>query len=358
MNGPSRSQARRPPRVSEDVVDALSDLLGLRLASLLEALGVGVRKVGKALAGPCPVHGGDNPLAFNVYPEGDRVPGLWKCRSRGCHLHFRSTPLGLAWGVLSRQRHGWSRPGDAKVPFAELLPLAAAAVGSTLDDARVDAAEAEKKRFAAQVATLGYAPERAAEGWPVEAVRARLRVPAGYYLGRGYRPETLERYDVGVWLAGPEPSPMAGRIAVPVFDEGHRRVVGVTGRSPHPACPACRQHHRPGAACPEGRTREAAKWFANNGFAAERHLYNYWFARGEIARTGVAVLVEGPGDVWRLACGTPSPCSGTPSPTASRSSWNGRGPRRWSCSPTATRPAWPANGRSRRPWAGSSGSAR
>jgi DNA primase len=35
-------------------------------------------------------------------------------------------------------------------------------------------------------------------------------------------------------------------------------------------------------------------------FNADAYLYNYWNAQEYIKQTGTAIVVEGPGDVWRL----------------------------------------------------------
>jgi DNA primase len=44
----------------------------------------------------------------------------------------------------------------------------------------------------------------------------------------------------------------------------------------------------------------SAKWINSAGFSSGNTLYNYWFAKRHIRESGVAILVEGAGDVWRL----------------------------------------------------------
>tara|TARA_Y100001938_G_C8035234_1_gene402978 strand:- start:880 stop:1287 length:408 start_codon:yes stop_codon:yes gene_type:complete len=39
----------------------------------------------------------------------------------------------------------------------------------------------------------------------------------------------------------------------------------------------------------------------SKGFQKQKWLYNYWRAKDEILKTGVAIIVESPGNVWRLA---------------------------------------------------------
>ena len=259
------------------------------------------RRKGKMFVGPCPVHGGAGPDAFNVYPDGYSIRGNWKCRSRNCHQEFKETLVGLVWGVLSHQRLNWQGPGDKRVPFADVVAFLCDFVGQKLHDIRVDAVEAEKARFVSQMETAGRLPQVALKGWRRDEVRARMELPSAYYLGRGYSAEVLDRYDVGLWRPpSAKKSPMAGRVAVPVYDEDYRRVIGVTGRSVHGRCPKCQLHHDPSLACPRDKRAEHAKWYNNSGFLKENFLYNFWFAAEHIRATGVAVLVEGPGDVWRL----------------------------------------------------------
>jgi DNA primase len=69
-----------------------------------------------------------------------------------------------------------------------------------------------------------------------------------------------------------------------------------------PRCESCDRYHKPGTACPKSSDeyRETSKWRVSKGFNTGSWLYNFWAAKKSIAATGVAVLVEGPGDVWRL----------------------------------------------------------
>jgi DNA primase len=42
------------------------------------------------------------------------------------------------------------------------------------------------------------------------------------------------------------------------------------------------------------------KWKHSTGFRAEETLYNYWYAKDFIKKSGVVIVVESPGNVWRL----------------------------------------------------------
>ena len=59
------------------VCDELCD----NITSLLDSFGLDYKVNQKMISMSCPIHGGDNPSAVNIYPEGDQYRGNWKCRT-------------------------------------------------------------------------------------------------------------------------------------------------------------------------------------------------------------------------------------------------------------------------------------
>lgn len=289
-------------------------MLCARLDELLNELGVTLYRSRRMYYGCCPIHGGDNPGALLLYHDGETRPGFWKCQTKKCDATFKRTILGFVRGVLSQQRFDWScapagRARDAQqtASWKETVDWCCKFLGTTITAIEVDYELLEKQRFAAEVAALTRAPQQAPRGIPRATVRKHLEVPAKYFVARGWSPEVLDRYDVGYYPAVLDEQgrqrPLAYRVAVPVYDNDYRVVVGFTGRSVYEACPRCGRHHHPDEGCPDrgdhaawGRT---CKWY-NHEFSKESYLYNFWFARKVVRETGVVVLVEGPGDVWRL----------------------------------------------------------
>ena len=104
----------------------------------------------------------------------------------------------------------------------------------------------------------------------------------------------LEEYDVG-YCDNPR-KPMYKRAVVPIYDNDHKFIVGCTGRSIFEKCDKCNNYHDPKEKC-----RHFPKWMHSKGFQKEKWLYNYWKAKNYIIDSGVAILVESPGNVWRLA---------------------------------------------------------
>ena len=102
----------------------LSDTICDDIEHLLSALNINEYKMlDKMIVMQCPIHGGDNNSAFNLYHTGDTYRGNWKCRTHGCESLFKSSILGFIRGCLSHQ-NGWSQNGDEVVSFADALEFA------------------------------------------------------------------------------------------------------------------------------------------------------------------------------------------------------------------------------------------
>lgn len=93
---------------------------------------------------------------------------------------------------------------------------------------------------------------------------------------------------------------MYKRAFFPILDETGRYVVGWSGRSIYDACDQCGMHHHPSReACPDPQYGGVyTKWKHSKDLRGEQCLYNLWYAKPFISKTGTAILCEGPGDVW------------------------------------------------------------
>lgn len=122
-----------------------------------------------------------------------------------------------------------------------------------------------------------------------EQVWSHLVIPAPYFVERGFDPGVLTRMDVGY-------SERLKKAIVPLYDDDDRLCVGIMERSRFPFCEECRKCHRPGAECRFGQP----KWFVQpKDFPKGKYLYNFAAARRPEVKQ--VFLVEGPGDVWRMA---------------------------------------------------------
>jgi 5S rRNA maturation endonuclease (ribonuclease M5) len=120
-----------------------------------------------------------------------------------------------------------------------------------------------------------------------------LTIPAPYYLERGYRAETLQKFEVG--LVTEPRSRVHGRTFYPVYDAYGTTIIGGVARSCDPLCASCRLCHPAQGPCPGvERYRVIGK------FVDKHHLYNQHHAYNHIKTHRTVILVEGAGDVWRL----------------------------------------------------------
>jgi 5S rRNA maturation endonuclease (ribonuclease M5) len=277
------------------VCDDLCD----NIESLLEHFGLEYTYSGKLVTMSCPIHGGDNKSALNLYPQGDVYRGNWKCRTHGCDKYFKSSIIGLVRGIISHQKYNWVKDGDEHCTFNEALTFCLEFLKKDLSDIKISNVDRDKKSF---VGTIRYiSPERPTEekGITRKQIRANLKIPAQYYIDRGYSPEILDRYDVG-FCDNPKKE-MSNRVVVPIYDHKHQYMVGCSGRSIFEKCDKCGCCHNTSDDCPnEERSRFYSKWKHSSSFQSQNHLYNIWFAKNYILENHTVIIVESPGNVWRL----------------------------------------------------------
>ena len=241
----------------------------------------------------CFIHGGDNTTALNLYYNAD-IRVHYKCRTHQCEDIFGSSLISLVRGGLSQARYNWKVNGDKEASFNEtvefLLQITGQdfgkinSVGTTLDE--------DKLKFSSLINSF-TTPEVQNTGISIDLYRNKVEIPATYYLQRGYSIEVLDKYDVGTCKR--HKRPLYQRAVVPIYDESGKIILGFSGRSIHAECSKCKHYHDP-----EKKCHFFPKWKHTAGFKKENCLYNYWYAKEHIIKSGVIVLVESPGNVWRL----------------------------------------------------------
>jgi DNA primase len=109
----------------------------------------------------------------------------------------------------------------------------------------------------------------------------------------------LDKYDVG--LCNKPEKEMYNRAVAPIYDIDHKYMVGCTGRSIFNKCDQCSCFHDSNHGCPEIEDRwKYCKWKHNYQFKSQNHLYNLWYAKKYILESYKVILVESPGNVWKL----------------------------------------------------------
>lgn len=277
----------------------MSDRLCDNIENLLEVLDISEYKMSdKMIIMNCPIHGGDNDSAFNLYHTGDTYRGNWKCRTHGCEETFKSSILGFIRGCLSSKKFDWPNKTENICTFRETITFAEHFLGNKLNDIKVNNKDKEKNTF---VNAIRYVKENINNANENKISRhsiiKSLDIPSKYFLNRGFSEEILVKYDVGDCINSGKP--MSGRAVVPVYDDRRKYMVGCTGRSIANKCDKCNHYHE--GNCPNKESLYLhCKWRHNYGFKTQNHLYNYWFAKDHIKQSHSVVLVESPGNVWRL----------------------------------------------------------
>lgn len=270
-----------------------------RIEDLFESFNLEYRLNNKMYTMCCPIHGGDNAAALNIYHIGDNYRGNWTCRTHGCENVFKGSIIGFIRGLLSVERYNWKIGDKDKLcPFNEAVDFALAFLNKDLKNFKVSKVLQEKNRFTQVVDKIRQSNDSAITKIERRYVTSSLIIPSQYYIDRGYSSEILIKYDVG--LCDKDGKEMSDRVVAPIYTDNHKYVVGCTGRSVYNKCDSCGSFHKPGI-CPTVHDLwKYPKWKHNAGFKSQNHLYNFWYAKEHILKSGTAIIVESPGNVWRL----------------------------------------------------------
>jgi 5S rRNA maturation endonuclease (ribonuclease M5) len=281
--------------IDQNQLKSLGDGLCDNIEELFEFFNIEYRQTDKMLISSCPIHGGDNITAFNIYPNGDNYRGNWKCRTHQCESVFMPSIIGFVRGVLSNQKHHWQKNGDETVSFGETLKFIKQFLQKKEGlKKHKPFKNNEQNNFIKNIKKIGnkLSVKRS-------VVRQSLIIPAKYYIHRNYSNEILDKYDVGLCLT--KGKPMYGRAVVPIYDHKYQHMIGCTGRSIYEKCGNCSHYHNESHKCPDiSNLWKYPKWKHSKGFKAEDSLYNFWFAKEYIEKSKTAIIVESPGNVWRL----------------------------------------------------------
>lgn len=285
--------------IDQSKLKVVCDQLCDNIESLLETFGIDYKFNSKMISMSCPIHGGDNPSALNIYPDGDRYRGNWKCRTHNCEQEFKSSIIGFIRGIISHQKYNWQQPGDECCSFKEALDYIESFLKQDIKSIKVSKTEKEKTNFTNSIGYIYNEKTKTNKGITRSQVIKSIDIPSNYYIHRNYSKEILQKYDIG--LCKNNDKPMYNRVVVPIYDTDYKYMVGCSGRSIFEKCHSCSCYHDPGQNCPEEKNRWLfPKWKHSTDFKSQNHLYNFWFAKDHIYETGIAIIVESPGNVWRL----------------------------------------------------------
>jgi 5S rRNA maturation endonuclease (ribonuclease M5) len=275
----------------------LNDSIVDNITKILDHFNIPHHEYNNRISLACPIHGSDNPESLSISLK-DNSRGVYKCWSNHCEEE-----------VIERGGKQVKRGKFVTSLIAELLKIQhnkefsqweAVKWCSKFLNVQID--ETNKNNYDYVKMGRILCKERVLTDGTVTRnfVRSSLKIPSKYFIDRGFEADTLDRYDVG--MCSTPKKKMYMRVVVPVYDDNYRFMVGCVGRSINSECPQCGMYHFKNKPCPTNPIEKkwSEKWINSDQFNCSNYLYNYWFARDNIAKTGVAILVEGQGDVWRL----------------------------------------------------------
>jgi hypothetical protein len=283
-------------RISQETLDKIKDLANESIDHVLLGLGFDIDNVhgfAEEIRCACPIHGGDNPSAFSYSTRFKQ----WRCFTAKCHEGCSSI-FGLTQKVLGIKE-------DREVSFAEavrwLAGILEADIG--LETPQTDN-DREMRSFIKEAKTrrrlctkqTDVIDEAKFKPFSVKLIDGKVD-PSRYFLNQGFSESVLRKYNVG--FCSTSGKPMYLRSYAPVLDETGETVIGVTGRTIHEKCEYCPDFHPKGQGCPKDnpKVRSYPKWL-HYGFRKNFTFYNYSFAQSSIKDTKVAILTEGPKDIW------------------------------------------------------------
>lgn len=285
--------------IDQNKIKVVCDQLCDRIEDLLDSLDLEYRLNNKFISMSCPIHGGDNIGAINLYHSGDNYRGNWKCRTHNCEEIFKGSIIGFIRGVLSHRNHGWCKHGDDACSFEDALNYATSFLNVSLKDIKISKTSKDKSLFVNNSKVLSNNISTNDGGINRSIVRKSLDIPSKYFLSRGFSKDILDKYDVGD-CNNPNKE-MFERAVVPIYNNEYSGMIGCTGRSLFDKCEKCKAFHNQNVKCPpEEYAWKQSKWKHNSGFKTQESLYNFWFAKDFIRDSGQVILVESPGNVWKL----------------------------------------------------------
>lgn len=282
-------------RSDDPIYQLINDQLGKISLHILDLFGVEYRLYSNQAVCPCPIHGGNNETGFKLYFEETEYKVNYKCYTHQCHRYFGTESLGLVQALLS-SKNGWRSPSDISkvVPLDEVLKYITKDDKFSIENLELlSEEEVERKNFCLGISSYVPKPPEKPIGPHKTEVKRLIDIPSPYYLHRGYRADTLQHFLVGDCY-NPKKE-MFRRAVVPIFDsKGY--LLGASGRSIFQRCEVCKGYHDPAAS----HNKKCPKWFHSKGLKTTKVLYNFDSAFDDINENRSIVIVESPGNVWRL----------------------------------------------------------
>ena len=217
--------------------------------NLLEKLGINARYNSGVFKCSCPVHDGDNPTGFSMYNN----TGVWTCWTHGCQDKWGKSARGLIAAMLDK--NGIPMSVDQFLKSEELY----------LDDVIREEGIKSIKYDSVVMSREEYLE--------------KVKIPCKYYLNRGFKENTLSKFDIGTYTSSKNKM-LKGSAIIPVYNNSYTGIIAYSAR--------------------KNTTNKNFRWHHMKGSWRSNCLYNSWFAKAYIKASKTAILCEGPAKVWRL----------------------------------------------------------
>lgn len=255
------------------------DIVAQDLSLILDKYDINYKETSRSFIGSCPIHEGDNKTAFNIFKTGRGAKCNWVCYTHQCHQGQKDI-LGLIVAL-------------EKVKNNQVITRKKA-VDILFELYKIDPKDIIKDNSIVVVKELPNisSPERPPNNTSItrELVCESLDIPSKYFLRRGFSNDVLCKFDIGD--CNKQGKAMYKRAVVPFYDEDGN-YVGCSGRSYYNKCVSCGGYH------PHGEHKEYPKW-KNSRFEKIWYLYGLNLCKQSLIDTGSVILVESPGNLWRL----------------------------------------------------------
>ncbi len=264
-----------------------------RISEVLDALGIEYSEKQDYLQFQCPIHMG----------ESDRSAwwsfrnNFFRCETKHCE---RESITGRSNSVFGLIRGAMSSKDGKQWSFPKAVSFAASLLGiSDIESGPKTEEDIEIDKLIKQAQKKKKKVEKSNDTLLSEVVKY-LQPDNDYYPNRGISKNIISKYNISI--CNNRDKPFYKRVFFPILDAKGRFVLGWSARSIHGECSICRMHHNPKRmGCPESKDSGLfCKWKHSRGFKSETCLYGLNFSRPHISGSGVAVIVEGPGDLWAL----------------------------------------------------------
>jgi len=238
---------------------------------------------------PCPVHGGDKRDGCCIFTNSDY--GLWKCWTNNCHSEYETNVVGFIHGILENEF-------QKKLQKYEVIKWIEEFTKTNFNTA--NPTDWNLKKESISIANTLNRTLVETTGISRNIVRQSLKIPAQFFINRGFSKEILDKYDIG--LCTTPGKQFYQRVVAPVYNDEYTMMIGAIGRTLNPKCLICGKHHSNNESCSLSSYGEyqSSKWINSKGFRSEHHLFNYWMAKDFIKTYQTAILVEGTPDILRL----------------------------------------------------------